>query len=130
MSTNPSYWLVFADHPYYVAVQYHPEYISRPLQPSPPYLGLLLAATGKLKNFVKHGHQFSSQMSYTDEFEDDLCESVRGKINMRQNGIIKENGIAKENGIIKENGIPTKNGIIKENGILTNGAMNGFTDSE
>ena len=30
-------------HPYYVAVQYHPEYISRPLSPSPPYLGLILA---------------------------------------------------------------------------------------
>ena len=32
-----------AGHPYYVAVQYHPEYISRPLSPSPPYLGLILA---------------------------------------------------------------------------------------
>jgi hypothetical protein len=30
-------------HPFYVAVQYHPEYISRPLSPSPPYLGLILA---------------------------------------------------------------------------------------
>ena len=30
-------------HPYYVAVQYHPEYISRPLSPSPPFLGLILA---------------------------------------------------------------------------------------
>ena len=30
-------------HPYYAAVQYHPEYISRPLSPSPPYLGLILA---------------------------------------------------------------------------------------
>jgi len=25
-------------HPFYVAVQYHPEYISRPMRPSPPYL--------------------------------------------------------------------------------------------
>jgi CTP synthase len=32
-----------AGHPFYVAVQYHPEYISRPLSPSPPYLGLILA---------------------------------------------------------------------------------------
>ncbi|XP_059172160.1 CTP synthase 1-like [Physella acuta] len=36
------------DHPYYVGVQYHPEYISRPMNPSPPYLGLLLAACNKL----------------------------------------------------------------------------------
>jgi CTP synthase len=29
------------NHPYFVAVQYHPEYISRPLKPSAPYLGLI-----------------------------------------------------------------------------------------
>jgi CTP synthase len=32
---------VFSDHPYFVGVQYHPEYISRPLKPSAPYLGLI-----------------------------------------------------------------------------------------
>jgi CTP synthase len=31
----------FPDHPYFVGVQYHPEYISRPLKPSAPYLGLI-----------------------------------------------------------------------------------------
>ncbi len=39
-------------HPYYVAVQYHPEYLSRPMKPSQPYLGLILAATGKLNHFL------------------------------------------------------------------------------
>ena len=34
------------DHPYYVGVQYHPEFKSRPERPSPPFLGLLKAATG------------------------------------------------------------------------------------
>lgn len=34
-------------HPYFVAVQYHPEYISRPFQPSPPYLGLVKASMKK-----------------------------------------------------------------------------------
>jgi CTP synthase len=33
--------IIFLDHPYFVAVQYHPEYISRPLKPSAPYLGLI-----------------------------------------------------------------------------------------
>ena len=60
------------DHPYFVAVQYHPEYISRPLRPSAPYLGLiwvshfrriyllmfiyhfLQAACGELKNVLAH----------------------------------------------------------------------------
>ena len=37
------------DHPYYVGVQFHPEFKSRPGRPSPPFLGLLKAATGQLK---------------------------------------------------------------------------------
>ena len=36
------------DHPYYVGVQYHPEFKSRPGRPSPPFLGLLQASTGQL----------------------------------------------------------------------------------
>ncbi len=34
-------------HPYYVGVQYHPEFKSRPERPSPPFLGLLMAASGQ-----------------------------------------------------------------------------------
>lgn len=30
---------VVDNHPYYVTVQFHPEYLSRPLSPSPPFLG-------------------------------------------------------------------------------------------
>ena len=33
-----------SDHPYYVACQYHPEFQSRPLDPSPLFVGLLRAA--------------------------------------------------------------------------------------
>jgi hypothetical protein len=40
-------------HPYYVAVQFHPEYLSRPLRPSSPYVGLLLAASGQLDSYLK-----------------------------------------------------------------------------
>uniref|UniRef100_A0A0P4VTV7 CTP synthase n=1 Tax=Scylla olivacea TaxID=85551 RepID=A0A0P4VTV7_SCYOL len=43
------------DHPYYVACQYHPEYLTRPLKPSPPYLGLILAASGKLEQYLARG---------------------------------------------------------------------------
>jgi len=46
-------------HPYFVGVQYHPEYLSRPLKPSPPYLGLLLASTGKLCNYLSRGCRLS-----------------------------------------------------------------------
>lgn len=33
-----------SDHPFFLATQFHPEFKSRPLKPSPPYLGLLKAA--------------------------------------------------------------------------------------
>ena len=44
-------------HPYYVGVQYHPEYLTRPLAPSPPFLGLVAAASGPqvLKDFLRDG---------------------------------------------------------------------------
>ena len=40
-------------HPYYVGAQYHPEFKSRPLAPSPPFHGLILAAIGKLDEHLK-----------------------------------------------------------------------------
>uniref|UniRef100_A0A3Q1B4U8 CTP synthase n=1 Tax=Amphiprion ocellaris TaxID=80972 RepID=A0A3Q1B4U8_AMPOC len=43
------------DHPYFIGVQYHPEFTSRPIKPSPPYLGLLLAAAGKLQSCLQKG---------------------------------------------------------------------------
>mmetsp|Transcript_6125 Transcript_6125/g.10788 ORF Transcript_6125/g.10788 Transcript_6125/m.10788 type:complete len:565 (-) Transcript_6125:222-1916(-) len=35
-------------HPFYMGCQYHPEYQSHPLTPSPPFHGLVLAASGQL----------------------------------------------------------------------------------
>lgn len=36
------------DHPFFVGMQAHPELASRPLNPSPPFLGLVAAASGLL----------------------------------------------------------------------------------
>lgn len=36
------------NHPYFVGVQYHPEFKSRPIRPSPPFIGLMLASSGRL----------------------------------------------------------------------------------
>jgi len=44
--------LELTDHPFFTAVQFHPEYLSRPLRPSPPYLGLLMAASGQLDTYL------------------------------------------------------------------------------
>jgi len=51
-----------ADHPYFVGFQAHPEFCTRPLNPSPPFLGFVAASAGvevleeqmevQLNNFV------------------------------------------------------------------------------
>ncbi|NP_001135804.1 CTP synthase [Nasonia vitripennis] len=57
-------------HDYYVATQFHPEYLSRPLKPSPPFLGLILASVGKLKSYLAKGCRLSpSQLSDNDSDE-------------------------------------------------------------
>ncbi|KAG0085799.1 CTP synthase ura7 [Podila epicladia] len=40
------------DHPYFVGVQYHPELLTRPLKPSPPFMGLIMAAAGELEKHL------------------------------------------------------------------------------
>lgn len=73
-------YLLFPGHQYFVGVQYHPEYISRPMKPSPPYLGLLLAATGKMQAYRSRGYRMSPHLSYSEGNEEDdeeLAEIVR-----------------------------------------------------
>ena len=69
-----------ASHPFYCAVQYHPEYISRPLAPSPPYLGLILASVGKLQSFLAHGLQSNTPTrtsSEAEESDEEISSMVR-----------------------------------------------------
>lgn len=56
-------------HPYYVGVQYHPEYLSRPLNPSPPFLGLILAAKDKLKGYLAKGCKFSPREPQSEYYD-------------------------------------------------------------
>ncbi|XP_040020483.1 CTP synthase 1 isoform X1 [Gasterosteus aculeatus] len=53
------------DHCYFVGVQYHPEFTSRPIKPSPPYFGLLLAAAGKLPGYLAKGCRLSPRDTYS-----------------------------------------------------------------
>ncbi|CAK7348382.1 unnamed protein product [Dovyalis caffra] len=48
--------LELPSHPFYVGVQFHPEFKSRPRRPSALFLGFILAATGKLEAHLK-SHQ-------------------------------------------------------------------------
>lgn len=44
--------LELKNHPYFVATQYHPEYKSKVLDPSQPFLGLVAASSGILEEFL------------------------------------------------------------------------------
>jgi len=44
--------LELQNHPWFVGTQYHPEYLSRVLRPSKPYLGFLAASAGCLKEIL------------------------------------------------------------------------------
>uniref|UniRef100_A0A6I8T052 CTP synthase n=1 Tax=Xenopus tropicalis TaxID=8364 RepID=A0A6I8T052_XENTR len=57
------------DHPYFVGVQYHPEFLSRPIKPSPPYFGLLLASVGRLSQYIERGCRLSPRDTYSDRSE-------------------------------------------------------------
>ncbi|CAG5076102.1 Similar to CTPsyn: CTP synthase (Drosophila melanogaster) [Cotesia congregata] len=59
-------------HDYYVATQYHPEYLSRPMKPSAPFLGLILASVGKLKSYLAKGCRLTPRnLSDNDSDEED-----------------------------------------------------------
>lgn len=44
---------VLSGHPFFLAVQFHPEFKTRPLHPSPPFLGFILASCGMLKQYLE-----------------------------------------------------------------------------
>ncbi|XP_014226169.2 CTP synthase-like [Trichogramma pretiosum] len=50
------------NHDYFVATQFHPEYLSRPMAPSPPFLGLILASVKKLKSYLANGSRSCSSL--------------------------------------------------------------------
>jgi CTP synthase len=48
------------EHPYYVGVQYHPEFLSKVLDPSKPLLGLVAASAGILEEVTRQQAAFLS----------------------------------------------------------------------
>lgn len=63
------------DHPWFVAVQFHPEYLSRVLDPSRPYLGFVAASAGLLPEITK---------AYQDQGAESLLNGIKG---MELNGV-------------------------------------------
>jgi hypothetical protein len=40
--------VTFIEHPFFLGFQAHPEFCTRPLNPSPPFLGFVAAAAGEI----------------------------------------------------------------------------------
>lgn len=56
------------EHPWFVGVQYHPEYLSRVLKPSKPYLGFVAAACGSLDTLLEANRNGGSlQNKFTNQ---------------------------------------------------------------
>lgn len=84
----PTRCFVIADHQYFVAVQYHPEYISRPMKPSPPYLGLLLASCGKLNSYMSRGCRLSPHVHTSIDYSDsDISDDDDSEVAELSSGI-------------------------------------------
>lgn len=54
--------LELKDHPFFVGVQFHPEYLSRVLRPSKPFLGLVAASVGILPEIMSRKGRRASSM--------------------------------------------------------------------
>jgi CTP synthase len=59
------------DHPWFVGVQYHPEYLSRVLEPSKPYLGFIAASAGMLDEVLERSREPSGRSSPNGDIYDD-----------------------------------------------------------
>lgn len=63
------------DHPWFVGVQFHPEYLSRVLQPSKPYLGFIAASAGMLEEVLR-GDSPSGRMSPNTDLYQEFNSTV------------------------------------------------------
>ncbi|XP_058815547.1 CTP synthase [Topomyia yanbarensis] len=98
------------NHPYYVATQFHPEYLSRPLKPSPLFLGLILASVDRLESYLKLGNKIPSSSHVTSESssDDDILLKVNKTRNNDKTSPTKllngsANPVANCNGDVKKN---------------------------
>ncbi|KAI9889634.1 MAG: CTP synthase ura7 [Vezdaea aestivalis] len=67
--------LELEDHPWYVGVQFHPEYLSRVLDPSKPYLGFVAASAKCLDQITE---ELNSKPVLNGEDERVLTNGVKG----------------------------------------------------
>lgn len=59
-----------ADHPYFVGLQAHPEFCTRPLNPSPAFLGFIASAAGCLDEQIAGQANYEPPVSLRGPFLD------------------------------------------------------------
>jgi len=80
--------LELRDHPWFVGVQFHPEYLSRVLEPSRPYLGFLAASAGCFEEVVGQGKK-QARLSYTPDYRLFLPSNIQTSSSPIQNAKYK-----------------------------------------
>jgi len=63
-------------HPFMVGVQFHPEYLSRVLRPSKPYLGFVAASAGILPKVIRGKGRETSISSSVDGMNGELGDTM------------------------------------------------------
>ncbi|XP_019051955.1 PREDICTED: CTP synthase-like isoform X2 [Nelumbo nucifera] len=87
-------------HPYFIGVQFHPEFKSRPGKPSALFLGLVLAACGQLEPFLQNSVRVNKVTMVKNSVSNGPSP---GKVHQKGNG----------------NAIKAANGLL--NGVYSNG---------
>ncbi|KAL9130351.1 MAG: hypothetical protein Q9217_001453 [Psora testacea] len=70
--------LELPDHKWFVGVQFHPEYLSRVLQPSKPYLGFVAASAGVLPAVIRGKGRRTSSMALLDGAAEAVVNGMEG----------------------------------------------------
>lgn len=105
-------------HPYFVGVQFHPEFKSRPGKASAVFLGLILAASGQLDSYLKDLGKPSSVIDRTG-----LAQSPHASDNGRTHSSSAVNGLDNVSPFGGVNG-PISNGVVNGNmNVPANGVM-------
>ncbi|XP_023768950.1 uncharacterized protein LOC111917501 isoform X1 [Lactuca sativa] len=80
-----------ASHPYFVGVQFHPEFKSRPRKPSPLFIGLIAAACGQLDALLKKNIGMKVNIGYTNNNNNAIGKGVSGLSPHHRYGNVKVN---------------------------------------
>lgn len=67
------------EHPYYIGTQYHPEFQSRPTRTSPPFLGLILAASKRFEShFESSDYPKLKKLKHNDTHQNNVNSVQKG----------------------------------------------------